>query len=192
LFDLKGKASALKFTSDLPELKGGLDDFLNIASLLETLGCDYQIDLASGRGFEYYTGIIFQFFQNGERLGGGGRYDGLIPLMGGKATPASGFALYFDQLMNRLKPAPKPSGQKILIRAEAEAVKDGFSTAQRLRETGYIAELALGAQKEGFDWTLEIKGKPPLFILTDQAKHQKFEAKTADEVLRILTKNKDE
>jgi histidyl-tRNA synthetase len=187
LLNLKGKLSDFSFTPDSPELKGGIEDFTNVARLLETLGCDYQIDIASGRGFEYYTGIIFQLSQKGEKIGGGGRYDALIPLMGGKDTPASGFALYLDHLMNRVKPEAPPAGQRILIRAEAEAVKEGFSTAKRLREAGYTAELELGAQKEAdFKWRLDIKSKPPLFILTDQAKHQKFEAKTINQVLAVL------
>jgi len=190
LLNLKGKLSEFQFTPDLPELKPGIDDFINIARLLETLGCDYQIDIASGRGFEYYTGIIFQFFKNGEKLGGGGRYDALIPLMGGKDTPASGFALYLDQLINLVKPEAliKPSTQRILIRAEPEAVKEGFSTASHLREAGYMAELYLGAQKQAdFNWRLDINSKPPLFVLTDQLKHRRFEAKTADEVLAWLS-----
>jgi len=191
LLDLKGKLSEFQFTPDLPELKPGIDDFINIARLLETLGCDYQIDIASGRGFEYYTGIIFQFFKNGEKLGGGGRYDALIPLMGSKDTPASGFALYLDQLINLVKPEAlaKRQAQRILIRAEPEAVKEGFSTASRLREAGYMAELYLGAQKQAdFNWRLDVKSKPPLFILTDQAKHRRFEVKTAGEVLAVLRK----
>jgi histidyl-tRNA synthetase len=191
LLDLKGKPSRLQFTSDLPELKPAIDDFINIARLLESLGGDYQIDIASGRGFEYYTGIIFQIFQDGDKIGGGGRYDALIPLMGGKDTPASGFALYLDHLMKLVKPEALAKGKapRILVRAEAEAVKDGFSTASRLREAGYRAEMELGGQKEAdFNWRLEVRNKPPLFILTDQAKRQKFEAKTADEVLAIIRK----
>ncbi|MCK4369021.1 MAG: histidine--tRNA ligase family protein, partial [Dehalococcoidales bacterium] len=98
LLELKGKsaefAKKLKalFAQDLPEFKPYIDDCTNIAELLEALGCDYQIDIASGRGFEYYTGVIFQFFKDEEKIGGGGRYDALIPLMGGEDTPASGFA----------------------------------------------------------------------------------------------------
>jgi len=185
LLNLKGKLPDLQFTRDLPELKEGLDDLINVARLLETLGCDYRIDLASGRGFEYYTGIIFQLFQRGEKIGGGGRYDALIPLMGGKNTPASGFALYLDRLMRRVKPEAPPSKQRILIRAEAGAAKEGFKIAQRLRDAGYTAELELGEQKE-FDWRLDIKGK--LFILTDRTKRRKFEARTINQVLAALRK----
>jgi histidyl-tRNA synthetase len=195
LLELKGKsaefAKKLKtlFAQDLPEFKPYIDSCTNIAGLLEALGCDYQIDIASGRGFEYYTGVIFQFFKGEEKIGGGGRYDALIPLMGGKDTPASGFALYLDRLMNLVKPEAlaKPSGQSILIRADLPAAKEGFSLAARLHESGYRAEFYLGAQEAtDFDWTIDIQSKTPKFTLTDQAKHKKFEAKTAGEVLKLL------
>ncbi len=195
LLNLKGKSAEfvkkLKalFAQDLPEFKPYIDDFTNIAELLEALGCDYQIDLASGRGFEYYTGVIFQIFKGEEKIGGGGRYDALIPLMGGKDTPASGFALYLDRLMNLVKPEAllKSQGQRVLIRAKPQAAKEGFSLAARLHEAGYRAEFYLGAQKQAdFDWTLDIQSKSPKFILTDLVKHQKIAAQTINEVLKIL------
>jgi len=195
LLDLKGKSSGflknLKalFTQDLAELEPPIDDFISIVDRLEALGYEYQIDIASGRDFEYYTGVIFQFFMGGEKIGGGGRYDALIPLMGGKDTPASGFALYLDRLMNLVKPESlaEPSGQRILIRAQPEAVKGGFDIANRLREAGYVAEFNLGGQElTNLRWTLDVQNKAPLFILTDQVKHRRFEAQTTDEVLKLL------
>jgi histidyl-tRNA synthetase len=191
LFDqiLDGDTKALaKLRLEKAEL-GGVDDFVNVTRLLETLGGDYQIDIASGRGFEYYTGIIFQIFQKGqkgERLGGGGRYDALIPLMGGRNIPASGFALYLDPLMKLVKPESLAKRQPERILVQAGAAKDGFSAASRLREAGYTAEVELGGQKGAdFDWTLAVKDKR--FILTDQAKRRKFEAKTINEVLDWLS-----
>jgi len=197
LLDLKGKSSGflknLKalFTRSLPELESPLDDFISIVDLLEALGCDCQIDLASGRGFEYYTGVIFQLFMGEENIGGGGRYDALIPLMGGKDIPASGFALYLDRLMNLVKPETlaKPPVQRILIRVEPEAMKQGFSAASCLREAGYVAQLHLGGQEPAnSSWTLDVQNKAPLFVLTDQVNQKRFELETADEVLAILKK----
>jgi histidyl-tRNA synthetase len=197
LLDLKGKSTgfikSLKalFTSDLTGLQPHIDDLVNIAELIEALGADYQIDLASGRGFEYYTGVIFQIFRGREKIGGGGRYDALIPLMGGRDTPASGFALYLDYLMELVKPGAlaRPQGQRILIRAEPPAAKEGFSAIARLHEAGYKAEFYLGAQaRADFGWTLEVQGKPPKFILTNQGKRQRFEAQTINEVLKLLAK----
>jgi len=198
LLDLKGKSSGfLKsskalLTQNLPELEPAIDDFINIIDLVKTLGCDYQIDIASGRGFEYYTGVIFQLFLGEEKIGGGGRYDALIPLMGGKDIPASGFALYLDPLMSLVKPETlvKPVGERILIRAEPsqpEAVKGGFNIASRLREAGYVAEVHLGGQEPAnLRWALDVQSKAPLFILTDQVNHRRFEVQTTNEVLAII------
>ena len=99
LLDMKGENAGflrnLKtlFGSTLPEFIPVLDNFIGVVDLLTAMGLKYRIDIASGRGFEYYTGMIFQLFEGDTKLGGGGRYDALIPLMGGKNTPASGFAL---------------------------------------------------------------------------------------------------
>ncbi len=201
LLDLKGRSSGfLKnskglFARSLPELEPSLDNFISIVDLLEALGYNYQIDLTSGKGFEYYTGVIFQLFMGEEKIGGGGRYDTLIPLMGGRNVPASGFALYFNRLMNLVKPATlaKPLAQRILIKAEPEAIKQGFNMASCLREAGYVAELQLeGQELANFRWMLEVRSKAPLFVLTDQIKHGKFELKTASEVLALLGEGNDD
>jgi histidyl-tRNA synthetase len=195
LLDLKGKSSGFLqnfkglFTQNLPELDSCLDNFISIIDLVEALGCNYQIDIASGRSFEYYTGVSFQLFRGKERIGGGGRYDALIPLMGGKDVPASGFALYFDHLMDLVKPATlaKPWAQGILIKPEPEAVKQGFNMAGHLHEAGYVAEFKLEAQPPAsLRWMLEVRSKAPLFVLTDRVKHQRFEAQTAGEVVALL------
>jgi len=198
--DLKGKSSGflknLKTLrkQNLAGLEPPLDDFINIVDLLEVLGHSCQIDIASGRGFEYYTGVIFKLFMGEEKIGGGGRYDALVPLMGGKDIPASGFALYLDHLMKLVKPEvlAEPVAQKILIRVESdqpEMVKQSFSIVSRLRGAGYVAELKLGGlEPTNFRWTLDVQGKAPLFVLTDQVNNKKFEAQTTDEVLALLSR----
>ena len=195
LLGLKGKSSGfLKnfkglFTQNLPELDSSLDSFISIVDLLEALGYNYQIDIASGRGFEYYTGVVFQLFMGKEKVGGGGRYDALIPLMGGRNVPASGFALYLDRLMNLVKPATsaQPLAQRILIKTEPEAIKQGFNMASYLREAGYVAQFKLeGQEPANLRWMLEVRSKAPLFVLTDQVQHKRFELKTANEVLALL------
>jgi len=180
----------------LPEIKPHLDNFINIVDLLEALGCDYRIDVASGAGFEYYTGVIFQLFVGKEKIGGGGRYDALIPTMGGGDIPASGFALYLDRLMNLVKPEilPEPLAQRILVRGErGNALKEAFSAASRLREAGYVAELDLGSQEpSNFRWTLDVQSKTPPFVLGDKLKSGRFEAQTIEKVLALLEKRQRE
>jgi histidyl-tRNA synthetase len=176
----------------MPEIKPHLDDFLQTVALLEALGCGYQIDIASGAGFEYYTGMIFQLFIAGEKIGGGGRYDALIPAMGGGDVPASGFALYLDRLMNLVKPEviAGPVPMRILVRVpagNADAVKEAFQIAGSLREAGYIAELDLdGKEPEGFAWIIDVQEQAPLFTLRDRAGASQVGATTISEVLRLL------
>jgi len=195
LMDLKGKSSGFlknlkaMFAQSLPELEPPLNDFISIADPLEALGYDYRIDLASGRGFEYYTGMMFQLFIGEENIGGGGRYDALIPLIGGKDIPASGFALYLDRLMRLVKPEAlaKPLARRILIKVEPEATEEGFNIAGCLREAGCVAELYLGGEEPvGLRWTLDVRSKAPLLILTDQIKRRRFELETSTEVLALL------
>ena len=177
---------------NLPEISPHLDDFLRTVAFLETLGCNYQIDIASGAGFEYYTGMIFQLFIGGEKIGGGGRYDALIPAMGGGDVPASGFALYLDRLMNLVKPevTAGPIPQRIMVRVQpgdTDALKEAFNIAGSLREAGYIAEFDLdGQEPAGLRWIVDVQSQAPQFTLVDRVESSRVEARTVREVLKLL------
>jgi histidyl-tRNA synthetase len=192
---LKGQSSGfLKnqkalLASSMPEICSSLDDFLQTVALLDDLGLKYQINIASGAGFEYYTGMIFQFFIGKEKIGGGGRYDALIPSMGGGNVPASGFALYLDSLMDLVKPETiAPSlPQRILVKVlSGGGIREAFKTADILRKAGYVAEIDLDGKKPSARWTLEIRGKAPLFKLVDNKKSTRADFQTIDEVLKIM------
>ena len=184
---IKNLASSLAL--DLPEFKPQIDDFVFIAGTLKSLGYDFQIDMASVRGFEYYTGVIFQLFVDDDKVGGGGRYDALIPAMGGQNAPASGFALYMDLLMQLVqdgasKPAPAPV---VEVKIEESAYPIGFGLAETLRGAGFIVKLHLGGKgPAGVDWKLDIHSRRPNFILTDVVKTKKYELNTAEEVREKL------
>jgi len=171
----------------MPEITAPLDDFLKTIALLDDLGIKYQVDISSGAGFEYYTGVIFRYFAGGEQLGGGGRYDALIPAMGGGDIAASGFALYLDRLMGLVKPdtlgAPTP--ERITVRpGSVDAVKAAFETADRLRQAGYIAEIDLDGKKSTAGRTVEVALKSPSFALIDRSGRVNFNA--IDELLKAL------
>jgi len=171
----------------MPGITQPLDDFLRTVALLDDLGIKYRINIASGAGFEYYTGIIFQFFIDGEKVGGGGRYDALIPSMGGGDIPASGFALYLDRLIGLAKPEGLvgTAPQNVLVRAKSDdAWKSAFELAHRLRIAGYIAEIDLDSKKAATRWIIEVGSKAPAFTLID--KTQRTGLATVEEVLKRL------
>ncbi len=196
LLSLKGNSSGflknLKAisTRSLPEFGPYLDNFVEVVSILENLGSKYQIDIASGAGFEYYTGIIFQLYSGRGKIGGGGRYDDLIPAMGGGDIPASGFALYIDRLMNLIEPEilRKPARPSVRVRAkDNEGIKEAFAAASRLRSAGYTVELDLGrGEPADARWLLEIQSKPPKYVLQDKTGRHAMEAQTPEEILAII------
>ncbi len=171
---------------DIPEIRAPLEDFLKTVAILDELGIRYQINIASGSGFEYYTGIIFQPYAGKIKMGSGGRYDALIKSMGGGNAPACGFALYLDRLMKQARPEDisETEVKKILIKSSADAVKEAFNAAASLRNTGFVAEIDLDGQKA--DWVLEIKGKTPVYTLINKAKSIKQDVKDVKEAIKFL------
>ncbi len=195
LLGLKGKTSGfLKnikalFSKKLPEFEPSTDSFIEVVNLVETLDCDYRIDLASGKGFEYYTGVIFSLYIGREKIGGGGRYDTLIPLMGGRDTPAAGFALYLEPLIGLIKSEAlaEPAPKRALVSMAPEVMKQGFSIAKTLRDAGFIAEFALDRQEAtACDWLLEVRDKSPVFTLTDRVSGRKSTVDSIAGVLALL------
>ena len=191
LFGLKGSSPSFvdnlrgAFCSTLPNLGPSLDELSRIAELLTGSGYTYVIDFTSGRGFEYYTGIIFGFYSSGRRLGGGGRYDELISLVGGEKICASGFALYIDELMNLIEEMPRQ--ERILIKAkDGEGLKSSLDVARSLRDAGQIAEFDLGyGDTADFRWIVDLRSEKGVEV-TDQSTGEKRRNLSPAELLELI------
>jgi histidyl-tRNA synthetase len=180
------------FGSSLPEFMPVLDNFIEIVDLLTVMGVKYQIEIASGRGFEYYTGIIFQMFDGEIKLGGGGRYDALIPLMGGKNTPASGFMLLMNHLMKTIE-MPLMTEQetaKVLVTvagSQPKLMKSAYRMTKRLREAGFIVSIQVDNEEQAdFKWIVEIMDKSPVFVIRNLSNKSKLTAETIEDVIKLL------
>ena len=199
LLGLKGKSSSFlhniraSFPKASQDFKSSLEDFINIATLLDDLGCSYEIDIAAIHGFEYYTGICFQFLAAGERIGGGGRYDSLVPLMNGKNIPACGFALYADPIMKSLPLEKEKKGEPgILVQGKEltpEIVKTCFTVAESLRDAGHATELGFaGREESNYRWVVLVSGKEPSpFVLTDRIQKRQRDAASMAEILKVVS-----
>ncbi len=77
------------------------EHFENVKIMLTKLGVDYEIDAGIVRGLDYYTRTVFEFVSEDDGLTvlGGGRYDGLVKEVGGQDTPAVGFAMGVERLL---------------------------------------------------------------------------------------------
>lgn len=92
--------------ADAPKLSEYIDDdshqhFATVLQLLDALGIAYVHNPNLVRGLDYYTHTVFEWVTGDlgaqGTICGGGRYDGLVELLGGRATPASGFAMGLDR-----------------------------------------------------------------------------------------------
>ena len=98
--------------ADAPELHDYLDDesrddFASLRAVLDAAGVKYEINQRLVRGLDYYCKTVFEWVT--DKLGAqgtvcaGGRYDGLVEQLGGKATPAVGFAMGVERLILMLE-----------------------------------------------------------------------------------------
>jgi histidyl-tRNA synthetase len=88
------------------------EHFAEVLALLDKVEVSYEVDATLVRGLDYYTRTVFEFTsedlgaQSG--VGGGGRYDGLVEMLGGPPTPGIGWAAGVERIL--LAGNPPPSG----------------------------------------------------------------------------------
>lgn len=77
--------------------------FDNVKQMLNRIGLDYEVDGSIVRGLDYYTKTVFEFIdEDGLAILAGGRYDGLVKELKGQDTPAIGFAMGVERLIEIL------------------------------------------------------------------------------------------
>ena len=138
VFDCKNE-SCQAVIKDLPTITDSLDEasrlhFEQFKAHLDARGIAYTINPRMVRGLDYYTRTAFEIVgHDGLRaqntLVGGGRYDGLIELMGGPKTPSVGWAAGVERLADLLR---DKAGTKKLL-------KVGILTADEIGEVGALA-----------------------------------------------------
>jgi len=83
--------------------------FMGVLEYLDEMEIPYTLTPTLVRGLDYYTDTVFEFFEDGgedgsqSALGGGGRYDLLVEQLGGRPTPAAGFAIGLDRVISCLR-----------------------------------------------------------------------------------------
>ncbi|MEG1809742.1 MAG: histidine--tRNA ligase, partial [Oscillospiraceae bacterium] len=99
------------------------EHFSQVGMLLKTAGIAYEINPRIVRGLDYYTRTVFEFIHDAAgaqgTVCGGGRYDGLVELLGGSSVPAVGFGMGIERLLSVLDaegvPIPEPEPPALFI-----------------------------------------------------------------------------
>ena len=141
--------------------------FASVKAHLEALGVPFRVEPGLVRGLDYYTRTAFEFYVAGregqqQALGGGGRYDGLVELLGGKPTPGIGFGLGLDRVLLVLAEqghaGPVVDGPLAVVAgADPDDTIGRLRIATELRAAGLRVRADLGRRKLGRQ--LEAAGK---------------------------------
>ena len=162
--------------AEAPEILDWLSEeskryFMSVLEYLDAAEIPYVLTPTLVRGLDYYTDTVFEIVEDNveksaqSSLAGGGRYNGLIELLGGAPTPAAGFAMGIERVYSALQKkakqeetlleVPKKSSQPVVFFAQLgeQARKRALYLLEQLRRDGIsvyhnLAKSSLKAQLE--------------------------------------------
>ena len=159
---------------EAPQILDYLDEvcknhFMKVVEYLDELNLPYALNPYIVRGLDYYTKTIFEYFaaddaEGRTALGGGGRYDGLVEVLGGREnTPAVGLAMGMDRIVSKLRDnnisVPKAYQPDIFIAQLGESAKKKTMVLyEKLRQMSGV-KLAQSFYKDSLKAQLEAANK---------------------------------
>jgi histidyl-tRNA synthetase len=128
--------------------------FAEVRELLDVAGVAYEIDTTLVRGLDYYTRTLFEFTSDAlgaqSGVGGGGRYDGLVELLGGPRTPGMGWAAGVERMLlaGAAQPLAPASVELFLaLSSHDQAIRlTAFRLLSEARAAGLAAQMELGGR----------------------------------------------
>ena len=130
------------------------EHFATVRQLLDAAEIPYEVDPTLVRGLDYYTRTVFEFTSEAlgaqSGVGGGGRYDGLVQLLGGPPTPAIGFAAGVERILlasgaTEHENAPCAPDLFLAIAGEQRRAS-AFALLQQARRAGLAAQMELAGR----------------------------------------------
>src|SRR5207237_6698907 len=145
-----------RLAAEVPDFAEYLNDtsrefFARVREGLDRLGIVYRLNPRLVRGLDYYTHTAFEFVTTD--LGaqgtviGGGRYDGLVELMGGPAMPGVGWAAGIERLALLIDEPPSPLRPVALVPLGEAAERVALKLAEEVREVGLAGDLGYSGNR---------------------------------------------
>ena len=195
IFDSKSPGDQ-EILKEAPKLIDHLDeessaDFEIIKEELEKSNISYEVDPALVRGLDYYTKLTFEIISGSvgaqSALCGGGRYDLLIETLGGKPTPATGFAAGIERILLACEneesfTVPDESLDVYIIRLEKEleSVVNGFAHKLRLQNLSVDFDYLQRSVKAQMREANKMNAKFTLFIGGEEYRQEMMRLKNME------------
>ena len=206
-FDCKNK-TCQAIMKDAPKITDYLCEecaahYTQVKKYLDEAGISYVEDPALVRGLDYYSQTVFEVEATAgvgaqSAIGGGGRYDGLMELVGGKATPGIGFAVGFERIMLALEEAgvdlAGPAPSCIYVAKTDESLRnDVFELCLFLREKGFRVEADYQARslKSQFKQADKLNAKVVLVLGPDEVATHTVSLRNMEEHTQENVKRED-
>ena len=164
---------------DAPMLIDELGDaarahFEELKRLLTQAGVPFRVNPRIVRGLDYYNRTVFEFISSDvgaqSTIAGGGRYDSLFEQLGGKPTPACGFAFGIERVLLAMQAAgakQAPQVDAAVVHADAASATAAWLTSERLRDADLRVVLMSGASLKSQMKKADASGAPFAVILGD-------------------------
>ncbi|MDP3985165.1 MAG: histidine--tRNA ligase [bacterium] len=172
LLDCKEEGCVL-IRTNAPHLVDWIDEeskahFMKVLEYLDEAEVPYILNPYLVRGFDYYNRTVFEIVAEDEdersqnALGGGGRYDGLIEVLGGRPTPAAGFAMGVERVILALKarniePPPPISPDIFLAQLGEQAKRRSLVIFDECRRAGF--QITQAFVKDSIKAQMELSNK---------------------------------
>ncbi len=121
--------------------------FNKVKSYLDIMNIPYSINSKMVRGLDYYIRTAFELVTDrlgaASAVGAGGRYDGLVKILGGKDTAGIGFAIGLDrvcELLKEVNPLEESKSDVFVLIFDEESLSYGLGLVENLRNAGIVTE----------------------------------------------------
>ena len=175
----------------------GASELISLFEAIETMGLsEYcMFDFGIIRGLDYYTGTVFEVFdeapENNRAMFGGGRYDNLVGLFV-KNAKISGVGFGFGDVTlenflvtHKLVPENLISGMKVLVARFDDVSPEKYAAiAEKLRQNGTVCSVYLGSKKFGKQIDYAVKGGYTHVLIMGASEYEAGEFKLKDLVAR--------
>jgi len=127
-----------------------VEHFTQVKKYLDILGIEYTVNKLLVRGLDYYNRTVFEIKSNAlgaqSAVCGGGRYDGLVEMLGGEKTAGIGFAMGMERLFTLMPDIAEPTIDVFVV---SNITEETFKVVQKLRSEGLVVDFDLTNKKFG-------------------------------------------
>jgi histidyl-tRNA synthetase len=126
--------------------EASLAHFEGLQTILKSQNIPFKINSRLVRGLDYYNLSVFEWVCQGLTVCGGGRYDPLIEMLGGKPAPGVGFAIGVERILDlmRSQEMAQPSVDVYVVHQGEEAARAAMQCAERLRDSAISVQMHAG------------------------------------------------